>query len=303
VNKNLILGVLPALLLATIVVPLVLFWNDIPNPMATHWGISGEPDGSMPPLALLLLVGGIFVAMWGAVWRVSSHYPYETPSFAAGLIGAGGLLATVQWIAVLANRDRADWTDAGEFTGLHIVVAVVVALAAGYLGWRISGGSQGSDRPEGDRPTLDLAADQTAVWAGSGRGPLLVAIGVVLLVIAVAVWSWTSVALIGIALLVLTFAQVRATVSARGVLVSLGWLGLPSWTVPMSRIEGAEVEDVRPMSYGGWGYRLRPGIRALVVRGGPGLRIVRSGTPDLVLTVDDAATGAALINTLRARNR
>jgi len=90
-------------------------------------------------------------------------------------------------------------------------------------------------------------------------------------------------------------------VSQRGVFVSLGWLGAPSWSVPLSDIEAAEVENVAPMSYGGWGYRLRPGVRAIVVRGGDSLRLVRSDRDDLVLTVDDAETGAALVNSLLAR--
>jgi hypothetical protein len=52
------------------------------------------------------------------------------------------------------------------------------------------------------------------------------------------------------------------------------------------------------MSYGGWGYRIRPGVHAIVTRGGESLRLVREGKADLVLTVDDAQAGAGLINTM-----
>ncbi len=52
------------------------------------------------------------------------------------------------------------------------------------------------------------------------------------------------------------------------------------------------------MSYGGWGYRIRPGMRAIVTRGGEGLRLVGEGKADLVVTVDDAQTGAGLINSM-----
>ena len=123
-------------------------------------------------------------------------------------------------------------------------------------------------------------------------------IGTVLIVVGVATWGWSTLVLILLGLLVLMFAEVRATVSRRGVVVSLGWLGVPSWTVPMSDISQAEIETVNPMAYGGWGYRLRPGVRALVTRGGGALRLVREGRADLVLTVDDAHTGAALINSM-----
>ena len=56
------------------------------------------------------------------------------------------------------------------------------------------------------------------------------------------------------------------------------------------------------MSYGGWGYRVRPGVRAIVIRGGEGLRIGRTNKADLVVTVDDAATGAGLVNALLQRD-
>jgi hypothetical protein len=73
--------------------------------------------------------------------------------------------------------------------------------------------------------------------------------------------------------------------------------------VPMAEITRAEVEDISPMSYGGWGYRIRPGVRAVVVRGGPSLRLVRTDKADLVLTVDDPQTGAGLVNSLLARTQ
>jgi hypothetical protein len=302
VNRTLVLGVLPAALLAGIAAPLIIFWGDLPEPMAIHWGLDGRPDGSLARIGLLLLLGGVYLAMWVAVWRMAVRVPFDLASFAAGLAGVGALLAAVSWISVVANRDTADWTAAGDFTGIHIVVVFVAAVVVGFAGWRLAGGRSGYDRPAGEIPTIDLSADETVVWSGVGRGSVLIAIGLVTLVIAVAMWSPTSLALIAIAALVLSFSEVRATVSERGVAVSLGWLGIPSWLVPMGAIERAEVEEVRPMAYGGWGYRLRPGVRALVVRGGPSLRLVRTAMPDLVLTVADAETGAGVVNALNDRS-
>ncbi len=300
-NRKLVLGAIPAIMLGAIVAPLVIYWSNLPNPMATHWGLSGQPNGHMSPTLLLLVMGGIFIAIWAAIWRVTRRIPYDLPSFAAGLLGVGGLLAAVQWIVVLANRNQTDWTEAGTFNGLHLILVLVAAIGFGYVGWKLAGDSAQAAARGVDGPTIDLAATETAIWSGSGRGPLLIAIGAVVVIAAIAMWSWTSLALLIVAVIVLLFAEVRATVSDRGVAISLGWLGIPSWVIPMARIRGAEVEDVSPMSYGGWGYRLRPGVKALVVRGGPGLRLVREDEADLVLTVDDPETGAGLINSLLAR--
>jgi hypothetical protein len=55
-------------------------------------------------------------------------------------------------------------------------------------------------------------------------------------------------------------------------------------------IETAEVVDVRPVRWGGWGYRgsrLLFGRAALVIRGGPGLRVVTKKGKAFTVTVDD----------------
>ena len=62
---------------------------------------------------------------------------------------------------------------------------------------------------------------------------------------------------------------------------------------------------VSPLAeFGGWGYRVGRGGRVgVVLRTGEGLQVERSGGRSFVVTIDDAATGAALLNTLAARSR
>ena len=289
----------PAVLLVLIVLPFLIYRGDVPDPMAIHWGPTGEPDGSMQPIFAVVLLGGIFVAMVFAVHRALRPAPEEAPSFLAGLFGVGGLLAAVSWLAFLANRDQASWEQATEVGLLQILGAVVVGLVVGFIGWLLAGGRSASrPRPVGVAPTLEVADPENTVWSGRGVGKLTVAVGLVVIVIALIAWGWTAVLLGLVGIVALAFAEVRATVGQRGVLVSMGWWGFPSWTVPLESIVRAEVETVSPMSYGGWGYRLRPGVRAVVVRGGESLRLVRDEATDLVLTVDDAETGAGLINAM-----
>jgi hypothetical protein len=295
---------LGVILLGAIVVPMALAWNELPDSMATHWDLGGTPNGHMPPTVLLLVIGGIFGAMWSAVWFSARRMPFEARSFITGLAGVGGLLATITWLSVDVNRGVTEWTSAGSITGVHLVVVFVVAGVTGTLGWFLAG-PVGADRPEqmaaGPMLELELEPGSTPVWASRGRGMIFVVIGLVLIVIALVMWTIASVVLVVLSIPVLLFSEVRTTVANKGVVVSLGWLGIPAWTVRLETVSGADVEDVRPMAYGGWGYRVRPGTRAVVVRGGPGLRIRRYDRPDLVLTVDDAETGAALVNALVAR--
>lgn len=293
------LALFPALAVALIAVPILLFWNELPNPMATHWDLGGTPNGSMPPALLLLILAGLAVAIWWGVYRAVQRTPYEAPSFVAGLFAVETLLVAVTWMSVFANRGESSWEMASGVGLMQILLALVPAILFGYLGWIISGGSSVERTPEPEAtPALGIAAPETAIWSSRGTGRILQLAGAVLIVLGLAAWGWATLLLIALGLLVLVFAQVRVTVSQLGVVVGLGWLGVPSWTVPMGAISQAEVETVNAMAYGGWGYRLRPGVRAIVTRGGEALRLVRPDKADLVLTVDDAATGAGLINSM-----
>jgi hypothetical protein len=140
---------------------------------------------------------------------------------------------------------------------------------------------------------------EPGVWSGraSSWGLLLVVLGVVasaLFMPGLAVWVRVLEALI--ALIVLSFSSVVARVDEHGLSVAVGPARWPRWKVPIGDVVNAGVIDVRPIRYGGWGYRARPGVRAIVVRSGESLKVERSGAPDLVVTVDDAEAGAALLN-------
>ncbi|MCJ7725083.1 MAG: DUF1648 domain-containing protein [Acidimicrobiia bacterium] len=293
--SHLTLGVLIA---GTIAVVAALAWGDLPGSIATHWSLNGTPNGHMPPAALLLGVMVVVVSAWMAVSSASQRMPGEARSFIAGFAGIGGLLGVVTWFAIDANRGAADWTAAGEVTAVHLVVVFAAALMLGSIGWVIAGRSNatGGALAVTPGPTIRVEAGTDPVWSGRGRGVVLIVIGIGLVVLAAALWSLVSLLLLVTALPVIAFAEVRATVSRRGVVVSLGWLGIPHWRVRLEEIAGAEVEHVSPMAYGGWGYRLRPGIRGIIVRGGDSIRIRRIDRPDLVLTVDDAERGVGLIN-------
>jgi glutamine cyclotransferase len=81
-------------------------------------------------------------------------------------------------------------------------------------------------------------------------------------------------------------------VAVRGV---LGW---PRTQVPLTTITHADVEDVHPMAYGGWGWRMRTDRTAIVTSSGPGLVVHRSDGASLVVTVDGADEAAGVVNRL-----
>lgn len=303
-RRSLSLSVIPAMLLAVMILPFALYWSSLPNPMAIHWGAGGEPNGSAPPVVLLLILAGLYGAIVVSVRRVAAATPGEAPSFVAGLFAIGALLACVSWLSVLANRDAASWQVAGEVGWLHVLVVIVVAVGAGAVGWFQSGGGAiVAAREPGRAPQIEVADPSSAVWSGRATGRLVTAVGIAVIGAGLIAWGFTGLVLCVIGFVVLAFASVRVTVARGGVVVSLGWWGFPMWRIPLDSLGRAEVETVRPMAYGGWGYRVRPGVRATVVRSGEALRLVRDDRPDLVYTVDDAATAAGLINAIIGARR
>jgi hypothetical protein len=90
----------------------------------------------------------------------------------------------------------------------------------------------------------------------------------------------------------------RLSVDAGGLHVGFGPWGWPRLTVPLREIAYAEVVDVRPAEWGGWGYRARSGGRGLVLRRGPGVRLELSAGRHFVATARDADRVAGLLNAL-----
>jgi hypothetical protein len=101
-----------------------------------------------------------------------------------------------------------------------------------------------------------------------------------------------------------TVSELTATVDARGLTLAHGPFARPRWTVPLAEVAAAEPTDIDPWRVGGWGVRKVPGRRgatAVVVRGGPGLRVIRTDGRELLVTVPDAEAAAGLLADLAGR--
>ena len=101
-------------------------------------------------------------------------------------------------------------------------------------------------------------------------------------------------------MLTFCFTSVRVTVATRGVSVSYGLPGLRLTRIPLSRIASAAAVELRSFSFGYRGSLLLFGSAAVILRRGQALRLTLRDGKTFVITVDDAATGAALLNDLIA---
>ncbi|MFE2011748.1 hypothetical protein [Streptomyces sp. NPDC059491] len=291
---------------------LLLFtrWRDaLPAELATHYslGDGGQADGWTSRAGYLVistaLIAGLAAGWCAFVRRRSLWGAWATAGFIGGLF--------VQLL-------RTNLVDAFETQvsapAVDLAVAGTAAVAAGLVGLALTSVVP-EDEPVGragppDGPRLALGAGEVAGWSRStGSRPLtvlaflaLAATPVVLLVVA---WPDALLGLLGLVVGVpgLALARVRVTVDRHGLTVRSGVLPRPRVRIALDEIAGADVRDVDALGdFGGWGYRVRAHRTGVVLRSGEALVVRRDSGREFAVTVPDAATAAALLNTLAERH-
>lgn len=300
---------------AAVAVAIALSWrSELPDPIVTHWGPTG-PDavGPVGPhvLAHVLIVMGFSLFMW-AIGFFGGRDAL-TRRIVAAVAAFFGVLLSGALIGNLAvQRGLA---DAGEVGGADLGLALGFggAVGAAALAAWVSPGDQPQPTTEplpADAPRLELAAGEQVVWvrqAGQQAALVIVALVAALAAVAAVVTrTWGGPLVLGGALAVLLLVMLRWTfvIDATG-LTARSVLRRPRIHVPLDEVLLAEEVQVDPLrEFGGWGLRRgRFGRTGVVLRSGSALQVRRTGDRVLVLTVDDAATGAALLNALAERSR
>lgn len=289
-------------------------WRDeLPDLVATHWGADGV-DGvsslsftlvSLSLIGAILAVGFWVVAFWWGRSASTRRIANATSVWVSSLIGII-LLGTLH-----AQRGLADPYDVGKVDGV-IILAVVIACVLGVIAAFITPGD--AERPTSVPPPADasrvpLAQSERAVWVArtsSGPGVLITAVAIVASTITVLLTSdaWLLGVPVLLALLAVAMFTWRVRVDASGLTVR-SILGLPRSHQPIEEIVSADVVSIRALrDFGGWGWRAgRDSRSGVVLRSGEALEVTQTGGRAFVVTVADAATAAALLNTYADRNR
>ena len=305
--------VFPVLFVVALVGPYLVLRGDLPSPIATHFEGDGTADGSMPVGGFLAMMG--VLALGSAAVLVRSGW---RPGSALGIQAAVATFVgvTASWVTVLvilANDGVARWQDAtlgaGSVWGATASAfgtAMPVALMVGRR-------DECAPPPRSPaRPGVALGEGERAAWFGGARSLPLGLTALVLAYMATVVLLTlgsgsvaSGLLVLAVALVVAAFIEVRASVSNEGVRVRSGVFGWPRVRIPLEAIESADVIDLRPLRWGGWGYRgsLRLFRRAAwVLRAGPALRLHLTGGREFAVTVDDAEEAAGVLHgLLRAR--
>ncbi|MFF8511652.1 hypothetical protein ACF064_26590 [Streptomyces sp. NPDC015492] len=308
------LAALPFLLALAGHVTLLAVWADrTPDTLATHFtgadggradGFTGRTAFTVVSLALLLGLGAAWTllvrraALWGA---------WATAAFATTLL-------------VLLLRDNLDAADPAQVVSppTHLAAAAAAAALSALAGLalaRLVPAGAGPDAPSGepDAPRLALGASEVAGWTRATTSRPLTVLAVLALVavpvgLVLAPWPGALLALLGlvVGLPGLALARVRVTVDRRGVTVRPSFVSRPRVRVPLDGVTGASVRELDTATvladYGGWGYRVRASRTGVVLHAGEALVVRRDSGREFAVTVPDAHTAAALLNTLAERH-
>jgi MFS family permease len=310
-----ILSGLVGIVIMLVAAGIVWSWrDDLPDPIASHWSGGMEPNGfsSLAQYVGVLLGTGIGCCLLFVIIGWIAGRTASTRRITAGAaIWVGGLIAILLIGSVGMQRGLADARQAKAPSWL-LPLAVIAPLVPAIIAALLVPG----DRPQPvttpvptDAPRLQLGAGEQRIWTHrTGGGPGLVVVGFVMVVtvlLAVGLQQWGLLVVSGLLILIFLVMfgwVVRVDRDGMTVRSMLGW---PRTRIRLDEIEMASVIEVDPFrQFGGWGWRVGRGGRiGVVLRHGDGLLVEQSGGRSFVITVDDAATGAALLNTMAERNR
>lgn len=293
-----------------------LMWtarDQLPDPLAVHWGPDGRADGFatvdsalVTNVLLTLALPLLLIGLGAGVRQVRLLGPIA--------VGVAAFMASVLFGGALAQRGLSEPAAADNWwpIGVGALSGIGLATALWLVLRRPRAVAAAATTIPAGAPRLTTAPGTRVAWTGrTARGKALgwfAALGVVP-TLALAVWFLAAGSLGGgIAMIVvtallavlMTCMWARVTIDQRGVR-AVG-AGAIRWVhVPLETIEMASVTPlVHPVGeFGGYGVRGGfDGSFGLITAEGPALRLDRAGQGAYFLTVDAPDQAAATVNAL-----
>jgi len=276
---------------------------DLPAELAVHWD-ARAPDGYLPASSLslgALAVGVVAVLVAAAVLAVPGP-PFLARRFVVGACSAASGAAAGVWGLLVVTTATAPVPAAPPPPDVEVVVLVAGVVGSSALAGAAYGqppADPAPPPPAADLPRAELGPADPPRWSRTSySGFFLTCVGLLLVVGALLYRSVALAAVLAWVMAVLTvvLVRLRCSIDERGLSLQ-AWGRGPSGTVPWSRVVEARAVLIRPLQWGGWGFRVIPARAGVVTRKGPGLVLTLTDGRRLGITVDEPLLPAGLVNT------
>ncbi len=304
----------------------MLWSQQLPPELASHWSGTGAADGFLPTTGVLIgaliatavtAVGGILACFVG---NLSANARRNTV-FLLGLIGGVGMAAWLIPVPLTIQAGSSTDIVLGWWLVLLILLPLYGLIPAALLpravraaGTSSVGATTSTAAPDRAGETPERAAlipgendtftatsfGAIFVWLMAGLfvfGVLLCGIGLIDGSAAENPIGFVALAFGGF--LCAAFSVIRVTVDARGLRITSGLFGIPLKRIRLEHMADVEGTDLRPSDWGGWGYRMTSGRSAIILRGGPGIVVTLTNGKLFALTLPNPDVPAELLNALR----
>lgn len=307
----------PLVIGAAAVVTMLLALPTLPDPVALHWGPSGEPDRFGSPVAALVVVALAVLAYCAFAFVIIRRTGPNTVSMRVVLAVAPFLATVLGGISAGSLVIQRGLTDAREAPSILPVVGIAfgAALLLAVIAWFVLP-ADGHRQDRGTVLTLDLGSDERAAWIHTVEparwlGTLLIVVGAIVIVGGgAAVWIGASTSTLVFYLVTMGVVVVvsvgslfwTVSIDSRG-LIARSILGFPRFTVAVNEVDVASSLPVGAASgYGGWGLRWGgPGRVGIILNSEGTLEVLKKGGASLIITTADSERAAALLNSLARR--
>ncbi|SDM81870.1 SdpI family protein [Allokutzneria albata] len=310
-RRVLLSALAPVLALSAFAVLQLSLAHRLPERLATHADPQGEVDGfsSVPAFFWSAFAVGSVLGALGVFAVIATRRSPSTQRVFTGIaVGVSTNFIALQSIFLLRQVDVTDPSTV-DFAWWSFVIPFVAGLLGGTAGYLLAGRTvaPAAEPLPSDAPRIPLAAEERASWSQTVVTRMPVVVSVLVLALGIFVTyavGWPGILVLLSALTLMCSASVRVTVDSNGLAVRPTFPGWPRKRIGLDRIAHASVRETEPVrKFGGWGYRYWGRTTAVVLRAGEAISLELTDGSEFLVTVDDAATGSALVNSLAERAR
>jgi hypothetical protein len=301
----------PSLVWLAAVVVQLAWLPEVPDRVAIHWGADG-PDGFAAAWTSVALTAGLGVgltALFALIMASTRGASATAVHKLLAVVSLGTAIFTGATVSASLGVQRGldDAREAPDFGG-WAAAAFGVALLVAVIAWfALPKAARTGDDAAVAEP-LRLSPGERSAWLATVQVPggviavLVVGLGIAVAATAFAVavaggrmWPLLLVPVVVLALSAMGIAW-RVRVDAAGLTVRSLPFGWPRRRIRLDQIDAVKTVQVNPIAeFGGWGWRWGAAGTGVVVREGQGILVVLRDGRRFTVTVDDAATGAALL--------